>query len=75
MICAKAEEEKCIVYEEFGVMLNFFNSPLQSGDLMIYYVSELSGVMKVGEITDISCKCVLLPFHDSYVYIPLIHKL
>lgn len=73
IICANPEDEKEIVYEEFLNANNFFEYPLESKDLMIFSLSELSGETKVCKVSDIACKCVLIPFKNVFVSIPLVH--
>ena len=75
IICESIEDEKSIVYEEFLTVSNFFNTPLESKDLFIYAVSNLSGTLKVCKISDITCKCVLLQFQNVNVTVPLNHTL
>lgn len=75
ILCEAVENDKFVVYEEFLHAENFFENPLQSKDLRIFLVSDMSGEFKCCKLSDISCKCVLLPFKDSFVSIPLLHTL
>jgi hypothetical protein len=75
ILCDDAQNDKFVVYEEFLHAESFFEYPLQSKDLRIFKVSDMSGEFKCCKLLDITCKCVLLPFQDSFVSIPLLHTL
>lgn len=68
------DTEKLVVYEKFGNMTNFFTYPLQSMDLRIAKVTDLTGNLSVCPVSSVVCKCVLLPFRRKYIAFPLIHK-
>ena len=75
IVCERIEDEKSIVYEEFLRVSNIFDIPLESRNHFISSVSVLSGILKICKISDITCKCVILPFKDFHVTIPLNHTL
>lgn len=62
-----------VVFEEFSGHRNFFSYPLESNVLDIFLVSGMTGELKWCKVSDIKCKCVLLPYNDCYVSIPMIH--
>lgn len=65
--------ETYVVFEEFRNKTNFFSTPLDSSDLRIFAVSQLSEEMEVVSASNITGKCVILPFHNKYISIPLLH--
>ena len=65
--------EKFILYEKFSTSRNFFTYPLQSMDLRVTKVSNLSGHLHVASAYSVVCKCVLLPFRNKHVAFPMIH--
>ena len=75
ILCENFDDVQHIINEEFGEVSNFFDIPLLSSDLRIFVVFGLTGHMEVVKVSDITCKCVLLPFHGSFLSIPLLHTL
>lgn len=68
--------ERILVIEWFrGNIGNFFTVPLHSSDLRIFTIAQLCEDINTIKISDITCKCVLLPYKDYYVVIPLSHTL
>lgn len=66
-----------IVYEEFRNISNFFEYPLNSSDLDIFKVSQLSGTLSTMPIVNVKRKCICLPcFSDgeAYIIFPLLHS-
>ena len=61
------------VFEKFSRASDFFHLPLTSSDLRIKQVSHLSGALHVVDVSEIVCKCVLLPMDDDFVCIPFVH--
>ena len=74
ILSEKEGTEKLILYETFGTSRNFFTYPLQSMDLRVTKVSNVSGHLHVVSANSIACKCVLLPFHNKHVTFPMIHR-
>ena len=66
--------EKIIVYEKFNTASNFFAYPLQSMDLRVSKVSNLSGRLQVAPACSVICKCVLLPSGNKFIAFPMIHR-
>lgn len=75
IICESQKHPKFLVVKEFLYMSNFFDLPLPSTDLMIYYVMDLSLQYTVYSIENVLCKCVLVPFHEGFISMPLVHTL
>ncbi|MES9901557.1 MAG: hypothetical protein ABW168_02610 [Sedimenticola sp.] len=67
------DADKLVVYEKYNNMRNFFTYPLPSMNLRITKVSGLSGQLHVASVSEIQCKCVLLPFQRKFVAFPMIH--
>lgn len=65
--------EKYIVYEKFNTTSNFFTYPLQSADLRVTKVSNLSGYLHVASAESV-CKCVLIPLRNKFVAFPMLHR-
>ena len=69
-----------VVLEYFQFIADFFDYPLKSEKLGIHRVSDLGGQLDcTGQLctvtlSEIHSKCVLLPFRDLYVVIPLTLK-
>ena len=59
-----------LVLEYFQTVAIFFYYPLTSETLGIHKVSDLNGLHAV-PLSEIQCKCVLLPFRDAYVVTPV----
>ena len=60
-----------LVLEYFQTVANFFDYPLQSETLGIHKVSDLNGHLHAVPLSEIQCKCVLLPFRDANVVTPV----
>lgn len=65
--------ETLFVYEQFDTKRDFFEYPLKSSSINIYFVSNLNRELRVCSITCFRMKNVLLPFGDGYVVVPLLH--
>lgn len=52
---------------------SFFNYPIDSACLGIYFVSKLSKNLHVVSIDELQRKMVLLPFKSGYVALPQLH--
>lgn len=74
ILAENEEAEKIIVYENYHTSSNFFTYPLQSMDLRVKKVSNLSGQLNVSPAFSIVFKCVLLPFHNKHIAFPMIHR-
>ena len=53
---------------------SFYNYPIDSKKLHIYFVKHLGADMSIIDPADVSCKVILLPYDDGYVSIPVIHS-
>ena len=53
------DDDKFVVFEKFKVVRNFFSYPLDSTQLGISRVSQLSGVLESCPITAIGRKCMI----------------
>ena len=62
---------KCI-FKSFKRKESFFTYSLQSSQLDVFYVSQLSNKLCDVSVSAISCKFVMLPFSMGYVVISLI---
>ena len=62
-----------IVYAKFQRVADFFMYPLQSSALGIVRVSDICNRLEVARVSQIACKCVLLPFRQEFVVVPLLH--
>ena len=74
ILAENEEAEKIIVYENYHTSCNYFTYPLQSMDLRVKKVSNLSGQLDVSPASSIVFKCVLLPFHNKHIAFPMIHR-
>jgi hypothetical protein len=74
ILCERGESEKILMVELFRESVSFFESPLSSSDLRIFIVSRPNEQMIAVRVTDISSKCVLLPYKTSFVAFPLLHN-
>ena len=68
-------QERILVVEWFLDKNDFYQEPLNSGDLRIYKVGRLSNNIVSIETKQVTCKCVLLPTGNEFVAIPLIHTI
>ena len=76
ILFANEQSEKKLVVEWFMHRESFFQNPLPSSDLYIFKVSNLAERIEVIRISDVTCKCVLLPYNDDvFISIPLNHNL
>jgi len=67
--------ERIFVVQWFrGGQSCFYCDPLHSSDLRIFKVFHLNDHVSTIQMRDISSKCVLLPYRDQYVAIPLMHS-
>ena len=66
--------ERVLIVENFRNLNNFYTEPLPSSDLRIFQVGHLSGDIVAVNMNEVSCKCVLLPYRNSFVSVPLIHS-
>ena len=66
-------EETLVVYEDFERSESVFSYPLQSSDIGINLVQNLSGRLSVANICNVGQKCVLLHHKSGFVAIPLLH--
>jgi len=71
----KLNDELYIVYANFKKIRHFFEYPVQSSKVDIFYVSEINQDLMLSLTKDIECKCICLPDEDGYNYlvVPLLH--
>lgn len=64
-----------ILCREFKKRENFYSPPfIESSNLGIYLVSNLSSELQEMPVSDISQKVVLLPFQTKHVALPMLHS-
>ncbi|XP_070205914.1 uncharacterized protein [Littorina saxatilis] len=63
-----------LVYQSFESVDTFFNYPCQSAFLGIFKVRNLSQVIKLKPIEEITSKNVILPYQQGFVVVPLCHS-
>lgn len=66
--------ERVFIVENFRNMDNFFEEPLPSSDLHIFKLSRLSQETVAIHVNEVKSKCILLPYRNKFVSIPLIHS-
>ena len=77
ILTLKNSDHIILVLEQFLTVSDFFqigDSPqtiLKSSDLGIVKVSDLSGRYETRNVVDIEKKCVLLPYKQKFVLVPL----
>ena len=77
ILTLKNSDHIMLVLEQFLIVSDFFqigDSPqtvLKSSDLGIVKVSDLSGRYETRNVVDIEKKCVLLPYKQKFVLVPL----
>ena len=74
MCTLNEHQETHFVFEKFSRTSDFFHLPLPYSDLRIKRVSHLSFTLHVVGVSEMCCKCVLLPMDDDFVCIPLVHN-
>lgn len=67
------KEEEYIVCQEYRHIAAFFDYPIDSTDLGICFVSDLSTNLMCFKFDTNVQKCVRLPFETGFVVIPLLH--
>lgn len=68
-----SNSEIYVVVEKFRNVTDFFKYPVSSGFLGIHSVCDPCGLVEVVPVSEITSKCVLLPYCNKYVSIPLLH--
>ena len=58
-----------------GILGCFYTEPLHSSDLRVFRVSRLHEDTASVKLENITCKCVLLPYKNDFVVVPLLHTL
>ena len=64
-----------LMFEQFMMIENFFQRPLNSSDLGIVKANRLSGTLRAEKVSDIVCKLYSMPYKESFVLVPLVHQL
>lgn len=67
------DNEIKIIGRYFTSRNSFYVYPFDSKDLCIYLVSGLTDSTKTWHISEIIGKCMILPYQDNFVSIPLFH--
>lgn len=67
------EFEEYIVYKEYRHIAKFFDYPIDSTELGICFVSDLSSNLMCLKLDSSVQKCVRLPLEVGFVVIPLLH--
>ena len=67
------DNEIYVVYVRFKTLGDFFTYPMNSGNIDVHLVSDLSDNIRVAHVSTIDQKYVLLPHKDSHVAMPLVH--
>lgn len=62
-----------LVYKEYRHRSSFFHCPMNSCDLGIFIVIDLSDDLNTTVLGDSIKKYVRLPFHGKFVVVPLLH--
>jgi hypothetical protein len=62
-----------IVYDQFTNVRPFYEYPLNSLSLGISLSSHLSGKLKVIDAGAVGKKCIMLPFKEAFLIMPLLH--
>lgn len=57
-----------------GALHSFYTEPLHSSDLRVFRVSWLHENTAAVSLKDITCKCILLPYKNDFVVVPLSHS-
>jgi len=68
-----SSDDIVIICKTFTTMDNFFSYPVESQQVRIYKVSKLSHNFHVYGVSEISCKCLVLPRKDYFVAMPMLH--
>jgi hypothetical protein len=63
-----------IICQKFKSKQSFFDYPVDSLQLLIAYVEDLSSTFWDFSVTEVECKVVLMPHLNGYVGLPLIHS-
>ena len=71
---SEQSHERVLLFENFRNQNSFYEEPLQSSDIRIYQVGNLSGDTVAVNIKEVICKYVLLPHRNNFVAVPLIHS-
>ncbi|ELU13483.1 hypothetical protein CAPTEDRAFT_216210 [Capitella teleta] len=66
-------ERSLVIYSKFDALDNFFSYPVNSSSLGIFKVVDLSPVLYIAEVCNVTCKYVQLPHNREVVVIPLLH--
>lgn len=66
--------DRVLLVEHFKDAKHFYSEPLNSSDLCVFQVNRLSGEIKPVLINEITCKCILLPYKNMFVAMPLVHS-
>nr|XP_020471113.1 uncharacterized protein LOC109968894 [Monopterus albus] len=62
-----------LVYNEFTSCASFFDYPINSGQLGVFQLTDLSQELKCIKMNDAVTKYVLLPFRNKFVGMPFLH--
>lgn len=59
----------------FSVAVDAYEYPLPSSNLGIFKVARQIKERQIFPLTEIACKCWLMPDNDAYLCIPLLHSM
>ncbi len=67
------KESICALVRKFEIVQDFFDRPCKSSLVDTYFVQKLSNACQVINTTDITYKCVRIPWKTGFVVMPLLH--
>lgn len=65
----------CIFGSSLKKVNNFFDEPIESKYLGIYYGKMIFNPPAVYHISNIKCKMICLKYHESFVFMPILHTM
>lgn len=69
----QCQEKVYMIYKEYEHMEPFFHYPINSIQIRIYLVDNLSPSLKYVELNENVMKSVRLPYHGRFVAVPVLH--
>lgn len=67
------DQNSLIVGKKFSIVESFFSYPLNSEELNIYCLKNISDILEVWNVKDIALKCLASKFNNHFISFPLIH--
>lgn len=71
----QVQEEVYFIDFSFSVAVNAYEYPLPSSKLGIFKVARQNKERKIFSLTEVACKCWLMPDDDAYICVPLLHSM